>query len=150
MEELLLRDQISLRSANQSNCPFLHSADVNTLLTEKTHILQRWTEQFRGVLNRPFTISNATVVRLSQIKTNVDLSLLPNLHETLGVAKQFSSRKEPGSDATPDESYMHGGPQLMDNLTTPFQEMWRQGKVPQNFKDSTIVHLLKWKGNRQI
>ncbi|BHF66278.1 hypothetical protein SprV_0200929400 [Sparganum proliferum] len=28
--------------------------------------------------------------------------------------------------------------------------MWRQGEVPQDFKDATIVHLYKRKGNRQI
>ncbi|BHF64660.1 hypothetical protein SprV_0200766600 [Sparganum proliferum] len=28
--------------------------------------------------------------------------------------------------------------------------MWRQGEIPQDFKDATIVHLYKWKGNRQL
>nr|VZI20073.1 unnamed protein product [Spirometra erinaceieuropaei] len=28
--------------------------------------------------------------------------------------------------------------------------MWRQGEVPQDFKDATIVHLYKRKGNRQV
>ncbi|VDL88810.1 unnamed protein product [Schistocephalus solidus] len=46
--------------------------------------------------------------------------------------------------------YKHGGPRLMAELTTLFQEMWRQGQVPQDFKDATIVHLYKRKGNRQI
>nr|VZI05538.1 unnamed protein product [Spirometra erinaceieuropaei] len=38
----------------------------------------------------------------------------------------------------------------MDNLTALSQEMWRQGEVPQDFKDATIVHLYKRKGNRQV
>ncbi|BHF80763.1 hypothetical protein SprV_0702389100 [Sparganum proliferum] len=38
----------------------------------------------------------------------------------------------------------------MDHLTALFQEMWRQGEVSQDFKDTTIVHLYKRKGNRQI
>nr|VZH91294.1 unnamed protein product [Spirometra erinaceieuropaei] len=38
----------------------------------------------------------------------------------------------------------------MDHLTALFQEMWRQGKVPQDFRDATIVHLYKRKGNRQV
>nr|VZI15273.1 unnamed protein product [Spirometra erinaceieuropaei] len=38
----------------------------------------------------------------------------------------------------------------MDHLTELFQEMWRQGEVPQDFKDATIVHLYKRKGNRQV
>nr|VZI51610.1 unnamed protein product [Spirometra erinaceieuropaei] len=28
--------------------------------------------------------------------------------------------------------------------------MWRQGEVPQDFKDATILHLYKRKGNRQV
>nr|VZH96041.1 unnamed protein product [Spirometra erinaceieuropaei] len=38
----------------------------------------------------------------------------------------------------------------MDHLTALVQEMWRQGEVPQDFKDATIVHLYKRKGNRQV
>nr|VZI42999.1 unnamed protein product [Spirometra erinaceieuropaei] len=38
----------------------------------------------------------------------------------------------------------------MDHLTELFQEIWRQGEVPQDFKDVTIVHLYKRKGNRQV
>nr|VZI22621.1 unnamed protein product [Spirometra erinaceieuropaei] len=38
----------------------------------------------------------------------------------------------------------------MDHLRALSQEMWRQGEVPQDFKDATIVHLYKRKGNRQL
>nr|VZI18992.1 unnamed protein product [Spirometra erinaceieuropaei] len=41
------------------------SSDGSTLLTEKAPILQRWAEHFRGVLNRPSTISDAANARLS-------------------------------------------------------------------------------------
>ncbi|BHF85831.1 hypothetical protein SprV_1002900400 [Sparganum proliferum] len=67
-----------LRSADKGTAPIL-SADGNTLLTEKSQILQRWTEHFRGVLNRPSTISDAGIVRLPQVETNVDLDLPPAL-----------------------------------------------------------------------
>ncbi|BHF85962.1 hypothetical protein SprV_1002913900 [Sparganum proliferum] len=56
----------------------------------------------------------------------------------------------PGSDAILAEVYKHGGPQLMDHLTALFQAMWRQGEIPQDFKDATIVHLYIRNGNRQI
>nr|VZH90231.1 unnamed protein product [Spirometra erinaceieuropaei] len=128
----------------------LLSADGSTLLTEKTQILQRWAEHFRGVLNRPSVISDAAIERLPQVETNVDLDLPPSPQETIRVVKQLSSGKAPGSDAIPAEVYKHGGPQLMDHLTALFQEMWRQGEVPQDFKDATVVHLYKRKGNRQV
>nr|VZI02592.1 unnamed protein product [Spirometra erinaceieuropaei] len=128
----------------------LLSADGNTLLTEKTQILQRWAEHFRGVLNRPSVISDAAIERLPQVETNVDLDLPPSLQETIRAVQQLSSGKAPGSNAIPAEVYKHGGPQLTDRLTALFQEMWRQGEVPQDFKDATIVHLYKRKGNRQV
>nr|VZI31082.1 unnamed protein product [Spirometra erinaceieuropaei] len=128
----------------------LLSADGSTLLTEKTQILQRWAEHFRGVLNRPSVISDAAIKRLSQVETNVDLDLPPSLQETIRAVQQLSSGKAPGSDAIPAEVYKHGGPLLMDHLTALFQEMWCQGEVPQDFKDATIVHLYKRKGNRQV
>ncbi|BHF57806.1 hypothetical protein SprV_0100075200 [Sparganum proliferum] len=128
----------------------LLSADGSTLLTEKTQILQRWAEHFRGVLNRPSAISDAAIERLPQVETNADLDLPPSLQKTIRAVQQPSSGKAPGSDAIPAEVYKHGGPQLMDHLTALFQEMWRQGEVPQDFKDATIVHLYKRKGNRQI
>nr|VZI32221.1 unnamed protein product [Spirometra erinaceieuropaei] len=128
----------------------LLSADGSTLLTEKTQILQRWAEHFRGVLNRPSVISDAAIARLPQVETNADLDLPPSLQETIRAVQQLSRGKAPGSDAIPAEVYKHGGPLLMDHLTALFQEMWRQGEVPQDFKDATIVHLYKRKGNRQV
>ncbi|BHF66326.1 hypothetical protein SprV_0200934200 [Sparganum proliferum] len=125
-------------------------ADGSTLLIEKTQILQRWAEHFRGVLNRPSASSDAAIDRLPQVETNADLDLPPSLQETIRAVQQLSSGKAPGSDAIAAEVYKHGGPQLMDHLTALFQEMWRQGEVPQDFKDATIVHLYKRKGNRQI
>nr|VZI51647.1 unnamed protein product [Spirometra erinaceieuropaei] len=128
----------------------LLSADGSTLLTEKTQIMQRWAEHFRGVLNRPSAIFDAANVRLPQADTNADVDLPPSLQETIRAVQQLSNGKAPGSDAIPAEVYKHGGPQLMDHLTALFQEMWHQSEVPQDFKDATIVHLYKRKGNRQI
>ncbi|BHF80219.1 hypothetical protein SprV_0702334300 [Sparganum proliferum] len=128
----------------------LLSADGNTLLTEKTKILQRWAKHFRGILNRPSIISNAAIARLPQVKTNVDFDFPPSLLETTTAVQQLSSGKAPGSDAIPAEVYKHGGPQLTYHLTALFQEMWYQGEIPQDFKDTAIVHLYKRKGNCQI
>nr|VZI34173.1 unnamed protein product [Spirometra erinaceieuropaei] len=61
----------------------LLSADGSTLLTEKTQILQRWAEHFRGIFNRPSVISDAAIARLPQVATNVDLDLPPSPQETI-------------------------------------------------------------------
>nr|VZI38811.1 unnamed protein product [Spirometra erinaceieuropaei] len=105
----------------------LFSADGNTLLTEKTQILLRWASS-----------------------TAPPSSPTPPSSGTIRAVQQLSSEKAPGSDAIPAEVYKHGGPLLMDHLTALFQEMRRQGEVLQDFKDATIVHLYKRKGNRQV
>ncbi|BHF64588.1 hypothetical protein SprV_0200759400 [Sparganum proliferum] len=76
----------------KGTAPFL-SADGSTLLTENTEILKRWTEHFRGVLNRPSTISDTAIARLPQMETNADFDLPPPLNETLRAVQQLSSGK---------------------------------------------------------
>nr|VZI09521.1 unnamed protein product [Spirometra erinaceieuropaei] len=104
----------------------------------------RWSEHFRGVLNRPSAIADDAIAddaiaRLPLVETNVDLDLPPSLQETIKAVQQLSSGKAPGSDAIPAEVYKHECPQLMVHLTALFQGMWRQGEVPQDFNDATIV-----------
>ncbi|VDL92232.1 unnamed protein product [Schistocephalus solidus] len=112
-----------------SGAPLL-SSDGATLLTEKSQILKRWAEHFRSVLNCASAISDAAIGRLPQVDTNTGLDLPPSQPETIWAVQPISSGKAPGSDAIPPEVYKHGGPRLIGELTTLFQEMWRQGQVP--------------------
>ncbi|BHF82801.1 hypothetical protein SprV_0802594000 [Sparganum proliferum] len=73
-----------------------------------------------------------------------------SLYETIKTVQQLSSEKAPASDAAPAEVYKHDGPQFMEHLTDLFEEMRRQEEVPQDFKDTTIIHLYKRIGNRQV
>ncbi|BHF60736.1 hypothetical protein SprV_0100370200 [Sparganum proliferum] len=133
----------------KETAPLLNTEGI-TLLFEKRQILQRWAEHFRGALNRPSTISDAAIARLSQMETNADLDLPPSLHEITKAVRRLFSGKAPGSGAIPVEIYRHGGPQLKDHLTTLSREMWHQGEFPQDFKNTTIVHLYERKGKGQI
>ncbi|VDL98817.1 unnamed protein product [Schistocephalus solidus] len=114
----------------KGSAPLL-SSDGTTLLIEESQILKRWAEHFR-------------------MDTNNDLDLPPSLTETIRAVQQISSGKAQGSDVIPPEVYKHGGPRLMAELTTLFQEMWRQGQAPQDFKDTTIVHLYKQMGQGML
>ncbi|BHF85411.1 hypothetical protein SprV_1002857600 [Sparganum proliferum] len=73
-----------------------------------------------------------------------------SLHETIRTVQQLSSGKAPASDASSAEVCQHDCPKFVEHLTALFQEMWRQGEVAQDFKDTTIIHLYKRKGNRQV
>ena len=136
----------------------LLSADGTSLLTDIEAILKRWAEHFDGVLNRPSSINDEAINRLPQVDCNrlpqVDcnplLDELPTVSETVKAIKLLSSGKAPGSDAIPAEIYKARGPPVAEKLTELFHIMGRKEAIPQEFKDATIIHLFKRKGNPQV
>ncbi|KAK7091340.1 hypothetical protein V1264_009034 [Littorina saxatilis] len=127
----------------------LLSADGITLITDKEKILGRWAEHFDNVLNRPSTINDEAINRLPQVPINEALDDPPTLLETQKAIRLLSSGKAPGSDAIPAEVYKEGGAALTVRLHQLFLLMWELESIPQEFKDASIIHLYKRKGNRQ-
>jgi len=80
---------------------------------------------------------------------NAELDQPPSSTEVTKAIKQLSCGKAPGADAIPAEIYKSGGPTLTKKLTELFISCWDKGTLPQDFKDASIVHLYKRKGNRQ-
>ena len=128
----------------------LLSADGSTLLTDKDAILKRWAEHFNSVLNRPSSVNDNAINRLPQIECNVLLDEFPTVTETRKAIQHLSSGKAPGTDAIPAEVYKAGGLPMSEKLTELFQCMWRKEAIPQDFKDASIIHLYKRKGNPQV
>lgn len=127
----------------------LLSADGNTLITEKEKILERWAEHFNSVLNRPSSINDEAIDRLPQVPINEALDDPPTLLETQKAIRLLSSGKAPGSDSIPAEVYKDGGTVLTEKLHQLYSLMWKEETIPQDFKDASIIHLYKRKGNRQ-
>ena len=132
-----------------SSSPIL-SADGQKLLTEKAHILDRWAEHFDAVLNRSSHINEEAINRLPQNTINLNMGNPPTLSELEIAIHQLSSGKAPGADAIPAEVYKHTGPLLRNKLKQLIDVIWDQEIVPQEFKDASIIHLYKRKGNRQV
>ena len=84
------------------------------------------------------------------MECNPLLDELPTVSETVKAIKLLSSGKAPGSDAIPAEIYKAGGPPVAEKLTELFHTMWRKEAIPQEFKDATIIHLFKRKGNPKV
>ena len=117
---------------NHSGTTPLLSADGTSLLTDKEAILKRWAEHFDGVFNRPSSINDEAINRLPRVECYPLLDELPTVSETVKAIKLLSSGKAPGSDAE------------------LFHIIWRKEAIPQEFKDATIIHLFKRKGNPQV
>ena len=125
------------------------SADGSTLYTDKDKILKRWAEHFNNVLNRPSSINEAAIARLPQAVPNMTLVNTISEDEVLKATSRLLNGKAPGADAIPGEIFKKGGPKLITKLTELFNIMLHQESIPQEFKDASLVHLYKRKGNRR-
>ena len=112
--------------------------------------MKRWAEHFDGVLNRPSYINDEAINRLPQAECNPLLDEFPFISETVKAINLLSTGNAPGSDAIPAEIYKTKGPPVAVKLAELFQIMWRKEAVHQEFKDATIIHLFKRKGNPQV
>ena len=127
----------------------LLSDDGCTLITDKEKVLERWAEHFNSVLNRPSIINDEAIDMLPQVPVDETMDAIPTLEEIQKAVHLLSSGKAPGSDSIPAEVYKEGSMALTEKLHQLFQLIWQHETVPQDFKDATIIHLYKRKGNRQ-
>ena len=102
------------------------------------------------MLNRPSSVNDNAVNRLPQIECNVLLDEFQTVTVTRKAIQHLSSGKAPGTDAIPAEVYKAGGVPMAEKLTELFQCIWRKEAIPQDFKDASIIHLYKRKGNPQV
>ena len=84
------------------------------------------------------------------MECNLLLDEFPTVSETVKAIKLLSSAKAPGSDAIPAEIYKAGGTLVAKKMTELFHIMWRKEAISQEFKDASIIHLFKRKGNPQL
>ena len=102
------------------------------------------------MLNRPSSVNDNDINRLPQIECNVLLDEFPTVTETRKAMQRLSSVKAPGANTIPVEVYKADGLPMVEKLTDLFQCMWRKEAIPQYFKDASIIHLYKRKGNPQV
>ena len=126
--------------------PAIKSKD-GVLLTDPAQVLDRWSEHFNGVLNLDSEFDMSLLDEIPQWDMNMSLVTLPTLEEILGCIKQITSGKAPGSDGIPPDIFKHGGTAIAEELLKLFTQIWKEGGVPQDFKDADIVHLYKNKGD---
>ena len=72
----------------------------------------------------------------------------PNFDELMPAITTTQDGKAPGRDRIPEEVWKFGGVQLTNCLRKLILEIWDAQKVPQDWKDASIVHLFK-KGDRK-
>ena len=98
----------------------LLSSDGNSIITDRSKILDRWAEHFQAVLNCPSNINDEAINWLKQTPINIALADPPQSSEVKKAISKLSSGKAPGQDCIPAEIYVLGSPLLIDKLTELF------------------------------
>ena len=129
-----------------SSFPLLN-ADKTKLISENK-ILERWTDHFDGVQIRP-SIKDKAIEWLLQVPVNQSFDVVPTLGEVQLAIRRLSSGKASGSDSISVEIYLEGGSALICKLLSLIQLIWVKEQLQQDFKGASIIHIYKWKGNRQ-
>ncbi|XP_072163210.1 uncharacterized protein [Diadema setosum] len=83
------------------------------------------------------------------VPINHKLDVPPSEKEVDIAITQLSCGRAPGSDSIPAEVYKKDGPITLIKLTKLYQSMWNKEQLPKEFRDATVVHIYKRKGNRQ-
>ena len=123
-------------------------ASDGTLLTEKAHTLESWTEHFSQLLNKTSSVEDQTIQDTPQRLLIHTLDGPPTKAETVKAIGQLQTGKAPGPDGTPPEIFKAGGEALTEQLVNLFQLPWERGEVPKDLKDANIIHLYKNKGEK--
>ena len=126
---------------------------ADTILDESGQPLQRneeklarWRRHFKKVLNVDNAMSEEVMVG---IMDNADVETPDVTREEVEKAmKKLKNGKAAGNDNISAELLKNGGEAMVDWVTELVQEVWRTRKVPQEWKDATLVPLFKKKDRK--
>ena len=121
------------------------------LLRDKGRIRERWVRCFRSLLNSKSDMIDADIPkRLPQHPVASALGIEPTEEEIATAMKAMANAKAVGPDGLPVELLKLGLQQdrtILRELHRLTILIWRQGKVPQQWKDAVITVLHK-KGDK--
>ena len=126
----------------------LRDLDGTTVLQEKDKILERFSHHFDQLLNIPGDLDERAKNKIMQRPAVQLLDDLPDMNELVSAIGSMQDRKAPGRDGIPSEVWKHGGQKMTECLLKLIQKVWDTEKVPQDWKDASIVPLFK-KGDRK-
>jgi len=125
------------------------SIDVS-LLTHSVKIREIWAEHFQVVLNQHSDFDTTVVDELRQWPKASHLHKVPSPEEVQRAVSQMSTCKVPGTDGIRSDVIKYGSKELLRHLSDLFTQIWSGESVPQDFKDTLIVHIYKRKGDRAV
>ena len=123
--------------------------DNGELTQGPPEVLARWHQHFNRLLNVESVFNEEVLESTTALPPFVELDTTPNEEELLSALSKLKSGKAGGKTGILPELVSCGGAQLFDRLLVLMQEVWRKGKVVDDWKDAVVVPIPK-KGNLQL
>ncbi|XP_051627116.1 uncharacterized protein LOC127462510 [Manacus candei] len=124
----------------QVQSPLL-SADGQTLLTDKTSILNRWSEHFQTLFRTDRVVQDSAIQSITQQPVKYELDTTPSFGETLKAIQQVKIGKAVGVDGIPPEVWKHGDLALHTKFHEFVVRCWELGELPSDLRDAVIIIL---------
>ena len=118
----------------------MKSKDGTKVIKGHESILSRWAEHLKELLNCVNPTDPTLVDLIPQLPIIPQLDHPPAFYEVEAAIKGLKNNKSAGPDGIPAEVFKH---QFIHRA-------WTTGKLPQQWKDATIVTVYKKKGDRQV
>jgi len=126
------------------------SNDGTKVIKDHEGILSRWAEHLKELLNCVNPTVPTLVDLIPQLPIIPKLDHPPAFYEVEVAIKGLKNNKSAGPDGIPAAVFKHGGHHLIYRLHQFIHRAWTTGKLPQQWKDATIVTIYKKKGDRQV
>jgi len=113
--------------------------DGTKVMKDHEGILSRWAEHLKELLNCVNPTDPTLVDLIPQLLIIPQLDRSPAFYEVEVAIKGLKNNKSAGPDGIPAEVFKHGGNHLTHRLHQFIHRAWTTGKLPQQWKDATVV-----------
>ena len=117
-------------------------------ITDKTKQMERWVEHYSELYSRENIVQQSALDAIEQLPEMSHLDEVPTIEEVSQAIDKLPSGKAPGKDCIPAEAIKCGKASLLEPLHKLLCQCWKEGSVPQDMRDATIVTIYKNKGDR--
>ena len=129
--------------------PPRHSSNGSILLTDKEAILQRWPEDFEGLLNDQRIVQKSLLAKIPQVDVKMELDDPPTRGEIKTATMQLKVGKLQGIDGIPAEGYQYEGEEVLNKLQDLSPAIGRRGLYCRTSGMQSLSHCAKTKKENQ-
>ena len=115
------------------------------LAANSEEIRQQWHayDHFEEILNVPSDFSPEVIEEMPSLPLRLELDGSPTMEELIAALNALKRGKAGGKTGLLPEMLLYGGTGLFDRLLQVMQDVWRSGRVVEDWKNAVIVPIPK-------